>query len=55
MLGLTVEIIDSFENQGIKLGGGSDDWRRFFCLQMGFARLEKLPFHDNNLTQAEHS
>lgn len=50
----TVEIIDSFENQGIKLGGGSDDWRRFFYLVADeFARLEKLPFHDNVTTQAE--
>lgn len=50
----TVEIIDSFENQGIKLGGGSEDWRRFFYLVADeFARLEKLPFHDNVATQVE--
>lgn len=50
----TVEIIDSFENEELKLGKGSDEWRRFFYLVADeFARLEKLPFHDNVTSQAD--
>ena len=43
----TVEIIDSFESEELKLGKGSLAWRRFFYLVSDeFARLEKLPVHD---------
>lgn len=40
----TVEIIDIFENQSLKLGGGSEEWREFFRLVSDeFALLEGLP------------
>ena len=51
-----VEIIDSFENEQLKLGKGSKDWTRFFYLLADeFAKLENLPVHDNNLTNITRS
>ncbi len=45
-----VEIVDSFEGEQLKLGRGSDEWQRFFYLIADeFARLEKLPLHDNSI------
>ena len=45
-----VEIVDSFEGEQLKSGGGSNNWRRFFYLIADeFARLEKLPLHDNSI------
>lgn len=43
----TVEIVDIFENQNLKLGNGSEDWKEFFRLVSDeFARLEGLPVID---------
>lgn len=48
----TVEIIDTFDGQGLKLGGGTDDWKEFFRLVSDeFAWLEKLPIIDRNVEQ----
>ena len=38
-----VEIIDTFESQNLKIGGGSNDWKRFFFLVSDeLARKEKI-------------
>ncbi|HLX54209.1 MAG TPA: RelA/SpoT domain-containing protein [Aquella sp.] len=45
-----VEIIDSFEGEELKLGKGSQKWRRFFYLVADeFASFEQLPLHDNTI------
>ncbi len=46
----TVEIIDSFEGEQLKLGKGSEKWQRFFYLVADeFASFEELPLHDNTI------
>lgn len=50
----TVEIIDSFEGQQLKLGKGSQAWRRFFYLVADeFAISEKLAPHDNIISDKD--
>ncbi len=52
----TVEIIDFFENQKLKLGEGDANWRHFFYLLADeFALLEGLPVHDNNIENRKDS
>lgn len=46
----TVEIIDTFEEQNLKLGGGSEDWKEFFrIISDEFALIEKLPIMNRNI------
>lgn len=46
----TVEIVDTFEGQTLKLGGGSEPWKEFFRLVSDeFALIEKLPIMDRNI------
>ncbi len=46
-----VEIVDSFEGEQLKLGRGGSEWSRLFYLVADeFAKLEKLPLHNNNIT-----
>lgn len=48
----TVEIVDIFENQNLKLGGGSEDWKEFFRLVSDeFALLEGLPVIDRHINK----
>ena len=43
----TVEIVDIIENEKLKNGQGSEDWKRFFYLISNeFAKLDKLPSID---------
>ncbi|MGQ4003149.1 RelA/SpoT domain-containing protein [Francisellaceae bacterium CB52] len=51
-----VEIIDIFEKESLKIGQGSQDWKRFFYLLSNeFAKLEKAPLIDDNLQLEELS
>ena len=51
----TVEIIDIFENQSLKLGGGSNYWREFFRLVSDeFALLEGLPVINRPTEQSKN-
>jgi putative GTP pyrophosphokinase len=46
----TLEVVDFFENQDMKIGKGSQEWKRFFYLAAEeFAMLERLPLHDNTI------
>lgn len=46
----TVEIIDTFEGENLKLGKGSKNWQRFFYLVGDeFAGFEQLPLHNNTI------
>lgn len=49
-----VEIIDTFEKESLKIGQGSQDWKRFFYLVSNeFAKVEHLPGVDYSLEKKE--
>jgi ppGpp synthetase/RelA/SpoT-type nucleotidyltranferase len=50
----TLEIVDLFEKQQLKLGKGDEDWKRFFYLVAEeFALFEGLPLHNSNNSKNE--